>query len=109
MISISCSFPNVSSSAFVSAFILFPFRCQFDLFPGFCQLGAITRLNSYNFFKNRNEFDTVEHTETDSKGNKKLLFTKKLETNIFVAGIERGNNQIAVITFWKMARSGAKC
>jgi hypothetical protein len=46
--SISCSFPNISSSAFVSAFILFPFPIlsivYFRVFVNyFCQLG-ITRL-----------------------------------------------------------------
>jgi hypothetical protein len=26
-----------------------------------------------------NEFDTIEHTETDRKGNKKILFTKRID------------------------------
>ena len=54
-----------------------------------------------------NEFDTVEHTETDVKGNKKLLFTKKINGTIYTISIERGNNQIGVITLWKNARTGA--
>ena len=48
-----------------------------------------------------NEFDTVEHTGSDKTGNKKLLFTKKIEHTIYIGSIERGNNQIGVITLWK--------
>jgi len=48
-----------------------------------------------------NEFDTIEHTGEDKMGNKKLFFTKKIEGTIYVASIERGNNQIGVITIWK--------
>jgi len=48
-----------------------------------------------------NEFDTIEHTGEDKIGNKKLFFTKKIEGTIYVASIERGNNQIGVITLWK--------
>jgi len=49
-----------------------------------------------------NEFDTVEHTGEDKLGNKKLFFTKKIEGTIYLASIERGNNQLGVITLWKM-------
>jgi len=48
-----------------------------------------------------NEFDTAEHTGEDKIGNKKLLFSKKIEGNVYLASIERGNNQIGVITLWK--------
>ena len=48
-----------------------------------------------------NEFDTVEHTGEDRLGNKKLFFTKKIENTIYLASIERGNNQLGVITLWK--------
>ena len=48
-----------------------------------------------------NEFDTVEHTGEDKLGNKKLFFTKKIEGTIYLASIEKGNNQIGVITLWK--------
>jgi hypothetical protein len=48
-----------------------------------------------------NEYDTAEHTGEDAKGNKKLMFTKKIERTIYAASIERGNNQIGVITLWK--------
>jgi len=51
-----------------------------------------------------NEYDTVEHTGEDKMGNKKLMFTKKIEGTIYIAGIERGNNQIGVITLWKKKR-----
>jgi hypothetical protein len=51
-----------------------------------------------------NEYDTAEHTGEDMMGNKKLLFTKKIEGTIYLASIERGNNQIGVITLWKMKR-----
>jgi hypothetical protein len=51
-----------------------------------------------------NEFDTAEHTGTDSRGNKKMLFTKKIEGTLYLASIERGNNQIGVITLWKMMK-----
>jgi hypothetical protein len=48
-----------------------------------------------------NEFDTVEHSGEDKLGNKKLMFTKKIEGTIYLASIQRGNNQIGVITIWK--------
>jgi hypothetical protein len=48
-----------------------------------------------------NEYDTVEHTGQDKIGNKKLLFTKKINGTVYTASIERGNNQIGVITLWK--------
>jgi hypothetical protein len=51
-----------------------------------------------------NEYDTAEHTGEDKMGNKKLLFTKKIKGTIYLASIERGNNQIGVITLWKMKK-----
>jgi hypothetical protein len=48
-----------------------------------------------------NEYDTAEHTGQDKVGNKKLLFTKKVNGTVYTASIERGNNQIGVITLWK--------
>jgi hypothetical protein len=57
-----------------------------------------------------NEYDTAEHTGEDKIGNKKLIFTKKIESTFYLASIERGNNQIGVITLWKKkleARLGA--
>jgi hypothetical protein len=51
-----------------------------------------------------NEYDTAEYTGEDKKGNKKLLFTKKIGGTIFLASIERGNNQLGVITMWKMKK-----
>jgi uncharacterized protein with GYD domain len=51
-----------------------------------------------------NEFDTVEHLETDNLGNKKLLFSKRIEGTIYIAGVERGNNQMGVLTLWKMKK-----
>jgi len=55
-----------------------------------------------------NEFDTAKHEDTDRKGNKKVLFIKKVNGTVYTASVERGNNQIGVITLWKTkARSGA--
>ena len=55
-----------------------------------------------------NEFDSVKHEDTDRLGNKKILFVKKVNGTIYSASVERGNNQIGVITLWKTkARSGA--
>jgi hypothetical protein len=48
-----------------------------------------------------NEYDTIEDMGEDKIGNKKLLFTKKIEGMVYIASIERGNNQIGVITLWK--------
>ena len=48
-----------------------------------------------------NEYDTVEHTGADKLGNKKLMFAKNIEGTYYLASIERGNNQIGVITLWK--------
>jgi hypothetical protein len=56
-----------------------------------------------------NEFDTAEHTETDRKGNKKILFTKKFNGTIYLATIERGHNKGEVRTLWKSAGAGASC
>jgi hypothetical protein len=55
-----------------------------------------------------NEFDTAHHEDTDRKGNKKVLFVKKVNGTVYTASVERGNSQIGVITLWKTkARSGA--
>jgi hypothetical protein len=55
-----------------------------------------------------NEFDTVQHESTDLMGNKKIIFNKKVNGNVYTASIERGNDQTGVITLWKTkARSGA--
>jgi len=48
-----------------------------------------------------NEYDTAEQTGQDKTGNKKLFFTKKVNGTVYTASIERGNNQIGVITLWK--------
>jgi hypothetical protein len=56
-----------------------------------------------------NEFDKAEHTETDMKGNKKILFSKKIQGTIYLATIERGPNKVEVRTFWKMREPGASC
>jgi len=55
-----------------------------------------------------NEFDSARHEDTDRRGNKKVLFVKKVNGTVYTASVERGNNQIGVITLWKTkARSGA--
>jgi hypothetical protein len=51
-----------------------------------------------------NEYDTVENTGQDKKGNIKLLFSKKMNGIVYSASIERGNNQIGVITLWKVKK-----
>ena len=51
-----------------------------------------------------NEYDTVEYTGQDKVGNKNLFFTKKVNGTVYTASIERGNNQIGVITLWKKER-----
>jgi hypothetical protein len=48
-----------------------------------------------------NEFDTAIHEATDRMGNKKILFVKKVNGKVYTASVERGNNQIGVITLWK--------
>ncbi|MDR3174161.1 MAG: hypothetical protein LBU19_07925 [Treponema sp.] len=55
-----------------------------------------------------NEFDSVRHEDTDPLGNKKLVFVEKVNGDVYTVSVERGNNQIGVITLWK-ARSGASC
>jgi hypothetical protein len=55
-----------------------------------------------------NEFDSARHEDTDFLGNKKVVFVKKVNGSIYTVSVERGNNQIGVITLWK-ARSGASC
>ena len=51
-----------------------------------------------------NEYDTIEHMGEDKLGNKKFLFRKKIEGVIYIASIEKGNNQMGVITLWKMKK-----
>ena len=48
-----------------------------------------------------NEYDKVDNTDTDKLGNKKILFIKNIDNLIYVASVERGNNQIGVISLWK--------
>jgi hypothetical protein len=48
-----------------------------------------------------NEYDTAEQTGEDKIGNKKLKFTKKIEGTFYLVSIEKGKNQIGVITLWK--------
>jgi hypothetical protein len=48
-----------------------------------------------------NEYDTAEHTGEDKTGNKKLEFTKRIEGKFYLVSIEKGKNQIGVITLWK--------
>jgi hypothetical protein len=54
-----------------------------------------------------NEFDTAEIVGADNLGNRKILFTKQVNGNVYTVSVERGNNQIGVITLWKNARLGA--
>ena len=48
-----------------------------------------------------NEHDIVELMGEDNIGNKKLIFTKRMNGTIYTVSVERGNNQIGVITLWK--------
>jgi hypothetical protein len=48
-----------------------------------------------------NEFDTVDYSKTDRQGNKKVLFTKRVDGLVFLVGIERGPAKEQVITLWK--------
>jgi hypothetical protein len=56
-----------------------------------------------------NEFDTAEHTGEDNRGNKRILFTKKINETDFLATIERGPSKMEIRTFWKMREPGASC
>jgi hypothetical protein len=51
-----------------------------------------------------NEYDSVENTGQDKMRNIKLLFSKKMNGIVYSASIERGNNQIGVITLWKVKK-----
>jgi len=54
-----------------------------------------------------NEYDTARQIGEDKRGNKKLEFTKKIEGKFYLVSIEKGNNQIGIITLWKIkARLG---
>jgi hypothetical protein len=48
-----------------------------------------------------NEFDTMEYTDIDKKGNKKILFKKKIDSLVYLATIERGPHKREVRTLWK--------
>jgi hypothetical protein len=56
-----------------------------------------------------NEFDTAERTGEDRRGNKKILFTKKIGGTVYLATIERGPSKMEIRTFWKMRGPGASC
>ena len=56
-----------------------------------------------------NEFDKINHDLTDKLGNKKILFEKNCGGMVYVAAVERGENKMAVRTFWKMRVPGASC
>ena len=56
-----------------------------------------------------NEFDKADHDLTDKLGNKKILFEKNCDGIVYVAAVERGENKMAVRTFWKMRIPGASC
>ncbi|MDR1445509.1 MAG: hypothetical protein LBI90_01300, partial [Treponema sp.] len=56
-----------------------------------------------------NEFDSAELVDADNRGNRRILFTKRVNGNVYSVSVERGNSQIGVITLWKNARSGASC
>ena len=56
-----------------------------------------------------NEFDTAQMVEGDNLGNRRILFSKRVNGNVYTVSVERGNDQIGVITLWKNARSGASC
>jgi len=44
---------------------------------------------------------SIRQIGKDRKGNKKLEFTKKIEGTFYLVSIEKGNNQIGIITLWK--------
>jgi len=48
-----------------------------------------------------NEYDTVEQIGENKIGDKRLRFTKKIEGTFYIVSIEKGNNQIGIITLWK--------
>jgi hypothetical protein len=48
-----------------------------------------------------NEFDIAEHTETDRRGNKKILFKKRIDNLVYLATIERGPHKGEIRTLWK--------
>jgi hypothetical protein len=53
-----------------------------------------------------NEFDTIEYDRIDKLGNRSFLFSKRVNGTIFSASIERGKEQIEIVTLWKKKRSG---
>jgi len=48
-----------------------------------------------------NEYDIVEQIGENKIGDKRLMFTKKIEGTFYLVSIEKGNNQIGIITLWK--------
>ena len=51
----------------------------------------------------------AEHTGDDNRGNKTMLFTKKISGTVYLATIERGPYKMEIRTFWKMRGPGASC
>jgi hypothetical protein len=48
-----------------------------------------------------NEFDIAEYTEMDRRGNKKILFKKRIDNLVYLATIERGPHKGEIRTLWK--------
>jgi hypothetical protein len=56
-----------------------------------------------------NEFDTAKYTGEDNRGNKKILFSKKISGTVYLATIERGPSKMEIRTFLKMREPGTSC
>jgi hypothetical protein len=55
------------------------------------------------------EFDSVEMTDSDKLGNRRFIFSKKIEGTDYAAAIERGKRKMEVRSFWRKKVSGASC
>jgi hypothetical protein len=52
---------------------------------------------------------TLNDAGEDNRGNKKILFAKKVSEMVYLATIERGPSKMEIRTFWKMRGPGASC
>jgi hypothetical protein len=48
-----------------------------------------------------NEFDAVQVSHPDNKGNKSIEFSKRINGTIYIIGVERGKSKEQIIAMWK--------
>lgn len=79
----------------ICAFYSLPLRGQIDIIPE--DIAVIPYV--------MNNFDRAKPDSTDNKGNKTILFTKRVNGTTYVVGIEKGKDKTFVVTSWTKKKS----